>query len=54
MTTTFAERCAVCEQCLPAAPYRDMLNRLHADMLGEIEALRAALQDANTFMDWDW
>ena len=31
---TLAQRSAVALQCLPAAPYRDMLERLHADMLG--------------------
>lgn len=40
MNTTFAERCAISEQCLPTAPYRDMLSRLHADMLSEIEHLQ--------------
>jgi hypothetical protein len=41
-TKTFAERCALSEQCLPDAPYRAMLAALHKDMLLEIDRLKAA------------
>ena len=30
---TFAERCQLAEQCLPDAPYRAMLKKLHTEML---------------------
>jgi hypothetical protein len=30
---TFKERCRISEQCLPSAPYRDMLTKLHNEML---------------------
>ena len=30
---TFAERCLLAEQCLPDAPYRAMLEKLHTEML---------------------
>ena len=40
--TTFAQRCAISEQCLPDAPYRAMLTKLHAEMLAEIGRLQAA------------
>jgi hypothetical protein len=40
-TQTFAERCAISEQCLPDAPYRAMLTKLHREMLAEIERLEA-------------
>ena len=30
---TFEQRCLLAEQCLPDAPYRDMLKKLHAEML---------------------
>lgn len=30
---TFAERCELAQQCLPDAPYRAMLTKLHAEML---------------------
>jgi hypothetical protein len=35
-------RCTLSEQCLPDAPYRAMLCKLHKDMLDEIERLKAA------------
>jgi hypothetical protein len=38
---TFAERCTLSEQCLPDAPYRAMLTKLHGEMLQEIERLNA-------------
>ena len=41
-TPTFAQRCAISEQCLPDAPYRAMLTKLHAEMLAEIGRLQAA------------
>ena len=43
---TFAERCALSEQCLPDAPYRAMLTKLHSEMLLEIERLRTAIEQA--------
>jgi hypothetical protein len=30
---TFAERCLLAEQCLPDAPYRAMLRKLHSEMM---------------------
>jgi hypothetical protein len=30
---TFAERCLLAEQCLPDAPYRAMLKKLHTEMM---------------------
>jgi hypothetical protein len=41
MKKTFAERCKTMEQCLPEAPYREKVEALHSEMLGELEALRA-------------
>jgi len=41
-TQTFADRCTLSEQCLPDAPYRAMLTKLHKDMLQEIDRLKAA------------
>jgi hypothetical protein len=38
---TFAKRCTLSEQCLPDAPYRAMLTKLHGEMLQEIERLNA-------------
>jgi hypothetical protein len=35
-------RCTLSEQCLPDAPYRAMLRKLHKDMLNEIARLKAA------------
>jgi hypothetical protein len=35
-------RCTLAEQCLPDAPYRAMLCKLHKDMLDEIDRLKAA------------
>ena len=35
-------RCTLAEQCLPDAPYRAMLRKLHKDMLDEIDRLKAA------------
>jgi hypothetical protein len=35
-------RCTLSEQCLPDAPYRAMLCKLHKDMLDEIDRLKAA------------
>jgi hypothetical protein len=47
-------RCTLSEQCLPDAPYRAMLCKLHKDMLQEIERLKAAqpaVPDAMTSAD---
>jgi hypothetical protein len=38
---TFAERCTLSEQCLPDAPYRAMLTKLHQEMLQEINRLQS-------------
>jgi hypothetical protein len=43
---TFADRCTLSEQCLPNAPYRAMLTKLHSEMLLEIERLRTAIEQA--------
>lgn len=37
---TFEERCKISEQCLPDAPYRAMLTKLHEEMLQEIKSLK--------------
>ena len=39
---TFEERCRLSEQCLPEAPYREMLTKLHDEML---EALAQPQQE---------
>jgi len=39
---SFIARCTLSEQCLPDAPYRAMLCKLHKDMLDEIDRLQAA------------
>jgi hypothetical protein len=44
---TFEERCRLSEQCLPEAPYREMLTKLHNEML---EAL--AQPEQNTVESW--
>ena len=41
MKATFAECCAIAEKCLPLSPFQDMLCQLHAEMLAEIDRLRA-------------
>jgi len=41
---TYTDRCRIAEQCLPEAPYRSCLTRLHCEMLTEIERLRSALE----------
>jgi len=47
--TDFAKRCALAANCLPVAEYRTWLERLHADMLAEIERLKThAVVLANT------
>ena len=33
---TFEERCRLSEQCLPEAPYREMLTKLHDEMLAAL------------------
>ena len=43
-TPTFAQRCKLATDCLPQAEYRNRLERLHADMLAEIDQLRAHVQ----------
>ena len=35
---TFAERCLLAEQCLPDAPYRAMLKKLHTEILDALAA----------------
>ena len=42
---TYAQRCELAEKCLPKAEYRARLERLHADILAEIERLRGALAE---------
>ena len=34
---TFEQRCRLSEQCLPEAPYREMLTKLHDEMLKALE-----------------
>ena len=38
---TFEQRCAVAQQCLPQAPYRDHLTALHTEMLSRIAELES-------------
>ena len=33
---TFEQRCRISEQCLPDAPYREMLTKLHDEMLAAL------------------
>ena len=33
---TFEQRCRISEQCLPDAPYRAMLTKLHDEMLAAL------------------
>ena len=44
---TFEERCRLSEQCLPDAPYRAMLTKLHEEMLEEIKLLKATRKDTS-------
>ena len=37
---SFEERCRISESCLPDAPYRTSLKRLHNEMLDEIKQHR--------------
>ena len=39
---TFEKRCEIAQQCLPPAPYRDLLTVLHTEMLAELKRLLAA------------
>jgi hypothetical protein len=41
---TFEQRCLLAEQCLPDAPYREMLKKLHKEML-EALAAQPAVQE---------
>ena len=43
---SFIDRCTLSEQCLPDAPYRAMLRKLHKDMLNEIARLKVLSQPA--------
>lgn len=47
-----AERCMVAESCLPDAPYRTQLCKLHQEMLDEIARLRAEVEDAKGETAW--
>jgi len=38
---TFEQRCQMMQQCLPDAPYRDMLTVLHTEMLLRITSLES-------------
>lgn len=40
MSGNFKESCALAVRCLPASPYRDLLEALHRQMLDEIKAKR--------------
>ena len=42
---TFAERCLLAEQCLPDAPYRAMLKKLHSEMLEALTEQPAQRED---------
>jgi hypothetical protein len=39
---TLAQRCKISEDCLPEAPYRDHLSRLHGDLLSLLGSSQAA------------
>lgn len=41
---TFEQRCLIAEQCLPDAPYRDMLKKLHTEMLEALAEQPAPVQ----------
>jgi hypothetical protein len=43
-TLSFTARCTLAEQAVPDAPYRDMLTRLHGEMLERITTLETALR----------
>lgn len=43
----FTDRCAIAAACLPRDEYRASLERLHADMLAAIAAVREPLSDEN-------
>jgi hypothetical protein len=45
---TFEERCRLSEQCLPDAPYRAMLTKLHEEMLQEINRLKTYQEPVKT------
>ena len=45
---TFEERCRLSEQCLPDAPYREMLTKLHNEML------KALAQPAQKPVAWGY
>jgi hypothetical protein len=48
-SANFSQRCMLAANCLPEAEYRACLQRLHADMIGEIERLRAAYEYSEAY-----
>jgi hypothetical protein len=42
---TLEERCRLSEECLPDAPYRQMLTQLHEEMLTNLAESHHSLQD---------
>ena len=50
---TFAERCQLAEQCLPDAPYRAMLKKLHTEMLEALTEQPAQQQPVAYLVDGD-
>lgn len=42
---SFKARCDLAQQCLPDAPYRDALAKLHGEMLEEIDGLYKKMND---------
>ena len=49
---TFAERCALSENCLPESEYREQLIKLHRHMLAKIDKLESYRQEVrNAYCD---
>lgn len=46
---TFDSRCELAEKCLPVSGFRTQVERLHADMLAELETLRTSLAHWKVF-----
>ena len=51
---TYEERCRVSEQCLPYAPFREMLTKLHDEMLKALAEQQAQPQQELVAWGVDW
>ena len=52
---TFEERCRLSEQCLPEAPYREMLTKMHDEMLAALaqpEFIKHEVENADDWSEW--